>query len=199
MAIPSDPQMAMPMGMQMTAENVHYGFTSALSGSCDFSADGGACAEEEEEIAPVAKFQQVVNTKEYRENQYHRLASSRSVLIEWNHFFLDYARHLFGCVGEEMGRDARECGRAVHFVSANVIEYTDSFASVAFAAALTDVCVHPVCVEKAIEMRGGSASASIWSKDTAVVLFVKEMEEFEGGKEGTEEGEGEKERERERE
>ncbi|KAH7832739.1 putative ATP-dependent RNA helicase RhlE [Monocercomonoides exilis] len=69
----------------------------------------------------------------------------------------------------------------------------------AFAAALTDVCVHPVCVEKAIEMRGGRASASIWSKDTAAVLFVKEMEEFEGGKEGIEEGEGEGEGEKERE
>ncbi|KAH7818129.1 uncharacterized protein MONOS_3928 [Monocercomonoides exilis] len=101
---------------------------------------------------PVAKFQQVENMKEYRENQYHRVVSSHSVLVEWNHFFLDYARYLFGCVGEEVGRDTRECGRSVPFVSANVIECTDSFASAAFAAALTDVCVHPVCVEKATEM-----------------------------------------------
>ncbi|KAH7824446.1 uncharacterized protein MONOS_11661 [Monocercomonoides exilis] len=196
MAIPSDPQMAMPMGMQIESEYMRNVFTSASCVSSDFFGDDELCTWKEKEKIPVAKFQQVENMKEYRENQYHRVASSRFVLIEWNHFFLDYARHLFGCAGEWVGRDARECRRAVHFVSANVIEYTDSFASAAFAAALTDVCVHPVCVEKAIEMRGGRASASIWSMDTAVVLFVKEMEEFEGGKEGTEEGEGEKERER---
>ncbi|KAH7823543.1 uncharacterized protein MONOS_12743 [Monocercomonoides exilis] len=33
----------------------------------------------------------------------------------------------------------------------------------AFAAALTHVCVHPVCVEKVIEIRGGRASVSIRS------------------------------------
>ncbi|KAH7830284.1 uncharacterized protein MONOS_7562 [Monocercomonoides exilis] len=64
---------------------------------------------------------------------------------------------------ERVGRDTRECGRSVPLVSANVIECTDSFASAAFEAALTHVCVHPVCEEKAIEMRGGRASVFIRS------------------------------------
>ncbi|KAH7821350.1 uncharacterized protein MONOS_8718 [Monocercomonoides exilis] len=68
MDIRSNPQMATPMGMQMESENVHYGFTSASCVSCDSFGDDKLCSWKEEEEKPVAKFLQVENMKEYREN-----------------------------------------------------------------------------------------------------------------------------------
>ncbi|KAH7832009.1 putative ATP-dependent RNA helicase RhlE [Monocercomonoides exilis] len=160
------PPMPMPMKMKMAVQNVHY----------DYDA-------EEEEIAPVAKFQQVENTKEYRENQYHRVANGDGCLLGWNEFFLDYAKYLFGCMADGIGADASDCANCVPFVSANVLDCADSFSSAAFAAALTDVSLCPISVEKAIQMSGGRASASISSENTAALLYVKEMEAVEEGKE----------------
>ncbi|KAH7821140.1 uncharacterized protein MONOS_15200 [Monocercomonoides exilis] len=157
--------MYVSMVLKMAADNWQSGFTPSSScGSCDsFVDDGGGGVEEEDETTLVAKIQQVELTKERFENQYQRKKFYYSALIECRRFFLGYVGNPFGCIGEGVGRDARECGRTVPFVSANVIECTDSFESASFAAALKDVCVHPVCVEKATEMRGGRASVSIRS------------------------------------
>ncbi|KAH7828874.1 uncharacterized protein MONOS_11768 [Monocercomonoides exilis] len=68
MDIRSNPQMAMPMGMQMESEHMRNVFTSASCVSCDSFGDDELCTWKEEEKIPVAMFQQVENMKEYREN-----------------------------------------------------------------------------------------------------------------------------------